>query len=113
VSWGDDGAIRFWEPAGERRGGGALDAHVLGVDGVLPFGDGIVSWASGRRNARLGTHQGDCMNLQVTIRENAESMQVLSIRDEDHHHGRHPIPPPNLASGHGRGFTFVKCGRGA
>ena len=39
----------------------------------------------------LVTGQGDCMNLVVTNATNAESMQVLSIREEDRR-GRHLVP---------------------
>jgi len=56
VSWGGDGAIRFWSLAGEPRPGGdptahraarrGLDptAHEGGVLGVLALADGLVSW---------------------------------------------------------------------
>jgi hypothetical protein len=44
VSWGRDGAIRFWSRAGEPRPGGPAAAHQGGVWGVLALGDRLVSW---------------------------------------------------------------------
>jgi hypothetical protein len=44
VSWGSDGAIRFWTLAGEPRAGGDPAAHKDGVDGVRALADGLVSW---------------------------------------------------------------------
>jgi WD40 repeat protein len=44
VSWGDDGAIRFWTRGGERRLGGDRRAHDGGVSGVLALASGLVSW---------------------------------------------------------------------
>ncbi|MBU1210970.1 MAG: glycosyltransferase family 2 protein [Alphaproteobacteria bacterium] len=53
--------------------------------------DPRVQLISNDHNLGPGASQGDCMNLEVTVRANAESMQVLSIRDEDRH-GRRSIP---------------------
>ena len=44
VSWGRDGAIRFWDRAGQPRPGGDAQAHAGGVLGVLALDDGLVSW---------------------------------------------------------------------
>jgi hypothetical protein len=44
VSWGSDGAIRFWTLAGEPRPGGDPAAHQGGVGDVLALADGLVSW---------------------------------------------------------------------
>jgi WD40 repeat protein len=44
VSWGKDGAIRFWSAAGERSSGGDDNAHASYVGGVLSLGDRLVSW---------------------------------------------------------------------
>jgi hypothetical protein len=44
VSWGRDGAIRFWSLSGEPRPGGDPTAHQGGVRGLLAMADGLVSW---------------------------------------------------------------------
>jgi hypothetical protein len=44
VSWGHDGAIRFWSLDGEPRPGGDPKAHEGEVWGVLALADGLVSW---------------------------------------------------------------------
>jgi hypothetical protein len=44
VSWGRDGAVRFWSRDGAALPGGAADAHYGGVKGVLRVGDRLVSW---------------------------------------------------------------------
>jgi hypothetical protein len=44
VSWGGDGAIRFWSLSGEPRPGGDPKAHKGRVEGVLALADGLVSW---------------------------------------------------------------------
>ena len=44
VSWGRDGAIRFWSADGERLSGGDDHAHAGDVDGVLAVGERLVSW---------------------------------------------------------------------
>jgi hypothetical protein len=44
VSWGEDGAIRFWSRAGAPRAGGDPFAHEGGVLGVVALDDGLVSW---------------------------------------------------------------------
>jgi hypothetical protein len=46
VSWGGDGANRFWTLVGEPRPGGDPAAHRGGVRGVLALADGLVSWGS-------------------------------------------------------------------
>ena len=43
VSWGADGAIRFWTLLGEPRPRGDPAAHWGGVAGVLALADGLVS----------------------------------------------------------------------
>jgi WD40 repeat protein len=45
VSWGGEGAIRFWDLEGHPLAGGALDAHFGGVEGVLVLdNERLVSW---------------------------------------------------------------------
>jgi len=45
VSWGVDGAIRFWDRDGQPIPGGDPAAHPYGVGGVLPLSDErLVSW---------------------------------------------------------------------
>jgi hypothetical protein len=44
VSWGRDGAIRFWTLAGEPLLGGDPAAHQGKVQGILALADGLVSW---------------------------------------------------------------------
>jgi hypothetical protein len=46
VSWGDDGAIRFWSLDGAPLPGGRSDAHSGFVWGVLPLHDRLISWGS-------------------------------------------------------------------
>jgi hypothetical protein len=43
VSWGWDGAIRFWSLAGEPRPGGDPKAHEGSVEDVWALADGLVS----------------------------------------------------------------------
>ena len=44
VSWGADGALRFWSLDGAALAGGATDAHFGEVWGVQVMGDRLVSW---------------------------------------------------------------------
>ena len=46
MSWGADGAIRFWTLAGEPRPGGDPAAHRGEVGGIVALADGLVSWGS-------------------------------------------------------------------
>ncbi|MHC2371324.1 hypothetical protein ACVIQT_005972 [Bradyrhizobium diazoefficiens] len=63
VSWGDDGAIRFWSLAGEPRLGGDARAHEGGVSGVLALTEGLLSWGGDeviRRWSRDGKSIARC-----------------------------------------------------
>ena len=44
VSWGGDGAIRFWSLAGEPHPGGVPKAHEGRVSRVLKLSNELVSW---------------------------------------------------------------------
>ena len=46
VSWGADGAIRFWDRDGAARPGGDSKAHVGRVEGLLALDDRLVSWGA-------------------------------------------------------------------
>ncbi|MEO1149679.1 MAG: WD40 repeat domain-containing protein [Pseudomonadota bacterium] len=47
VSWGNDGALRFWGAQGTRIEGGDDKAHNGSINGVLPIEDGgFLSWGS-------------------------------------------------------------------
>ncbi len=58
VSWGSDGAIRFWSYTGEPRPGGDSHAHEFVVRGVLPLSDQLVSWGSDGA-IRFWSHTGE------------------------------------------------------
>ena len=57
VSWGWDGAIRFWTREGTRAEGGDDNAHRGGVGGVLAVGERLVSWG-GDCAIRFWTREG-------------------------------------------------------
>ncbi|PBB30300.1 AAA family ATPase, partial [Mesorhizobium sp. WSM3882] len=58
VSWGFDGAIRFWSLQGEACSGGDAEAHAHGVRGVLPLANSLVSWG-GDGAIRFWSLQGE------------------------------------------------------
>jgi hypothetical protein len=79
VSWGWDGAIRYWSLNGEREPGGHERAHkVLGVDGVLRLGDRLVSWGWGwDRLVRFWTLDGAPLACWIRPRSRPVKLDVI------------------------------------
>jgi WD40 repeat protein len=80
VSWGRDGAIRFWSRNGTSLAGGALDAHSGGVHGVLPVGDCLISWG-GEGTIRCWSLDGDSLSRVVLDAHFNEVYGVLLVND--------------------------------
>jgi WD40 repeat protein len=58
VSWGLDGAIRFWSPEGMPLPGGVEESHRGGVNGVVWLDDRFVSWGINSSQIRFWSLTG-------------------------------------------------------
>jgi hypothetical protein len=82
VSWGHDGAIRFWSLTGEPCSGGDPRAHEGGVRGVLPVADGLLSWGGSgvfRRWTRDGKSVARCWIVPVPFEIAALSVTAVWV----------------------------------